>query len=261
MAVLPSGTYRMGAPESESTSDDDERPVHEVTIGGAVAFGVYEVTFAEWDACLAGRGCRGYRPNDNGWGRGRRPVINVSWDDAQSYVDWLSEKTGKQYRLPSESEWEYAARAGTVTPFHTGRTISTDQANYDGNYVYGSGRKGVFRGKTVPVGSFEPNAWGLRDMHGNVREWVEDCLNDSYVGAPRDGSARLTGNCHRRVLRGGSWYGGPSYLRAASRDTVSTGYRNDFVGFRVARTLDVAIKGSGPILVVRRPAKTPPRNS
>ena len=117
-----------------------------------------------------------------GWGRGRRPVINVSWDDAKAYVRWLSDKTGKPYRLPSEAEWEYAARAGTSNPFHFGSTISTSQANYDGNYMYGGGVKGVYRERTVTVGSFPANPFGLHDVHGNVREWVEDCWNGNYAG-------------------------------------------------------------------------------
>ena len=131
-------------------------------------------------------------------------MINVSWDEAKAYVGWLSRKTGERYRLLSEAEWEYAARAGTAGPFHFGSTISTDQANYDGNYTYGSGRKGVYRKKTVPVGSFPANGFGLHDVHGNVREWVEDCWHDSYAGAPTDGSARITGgDCDERAHHAG----------------------------------------------------------
>ena len=165
------------------------------------------------------------------------PVVCVSWKDARAYVEWLSEKTGEVYRLPSESEWEYVARAGTTPPFHYGRTISTNQANYNGHFKYGSGRKGEYRGKTVPVGSFPPNVFGLHDVHGNVDEWVEDCWHDSYDGAPSDGSAWTSGgDCSSRVLRGGSWLSSPEFLRSAHRNSASNRYVVN-LGFRVARTL------------------------
>ena len=227
MVVVPAGSFLMGSPESEWGRDGDEGPVHRVEIAEPFAIGVYEVTFAEWDTCAADGGCGGYLPDDKRWGRGRRPVINVSWEDAQAYVRWLSAKTGKRYRLPSESEWEYAARAGTRTPFHTGETISTDQANY---------REGIY-GQTVAVGTFDANEWGLYDVHGNVWEWTQDWWNSSYTGAPTDGSAWASGDYSRRVLRGGSWVDGPSYLRAAFRVRGATGNRNRGSGFRVARTL------------------------
>ena len=141
-------------------------------------------------------------------------------------MNWLSRETGKPYRLLSEAEWEYSARAGTTGPFHFGATISTDQANYDGNYIYGSGREGVYRKKTVPVGSFPANGFGLHAVHGNVWEWVEDCWHASYRGAPSDGSAWVTGgDCGSRVLRGGSWYFDPGYLRSAVRLRNSAGNR------------------------------------
>ena len=182
---------------------------------------------------MAGGGCDGHRPGDRGWGRGQRPVIHVSWKDARSYVGWLSRKTGKQYRLLSEAEWEYSARAGTTGPFHFGSTISTDQANYDGRYTYGSGRVGVYRRKTVPVGSFPANGFGLHDMHGNVWEWVEDCWHDSYSGAPSDGSAWTTGGeCSKRVLRGGPGTSVPRFLRSAYRNgSTSTGSTATASGF------------------------------
>ena len=236
MVVVPSGTFRMGAPESEEQSGSNERPVHTVSVR-SFAVGVYEVTFAEWDDCVSSGGCEGYRPPDNGWGRDRYPVINVSWDDAKSYVQWLSSRTGERYRLLSESEWEYAARAGPTTPFHTGATISTGQANYNGNHAYGSGLEGVYRKRTVPVGSFPPNGWGLHDVHGNVWEWVEDCWNGGYAGAPTDGSAWERGDCSNRVLRGGSWYVYPRKLRSAARFRTDSGNRYYYFGFRVARTL------------------------
>ena len=193
--------------------------------------------FSQWDACVAEGGCS-HRPSDAFWGRNERPVINVNWHDAKAYVRWLSGKTGHQYRLLSESEWEYVARAGTTGAFHFGRTISTDQANYDGRYVYGSGREGVYRIKTVSVGSFPSNGYGLHDVHGNVWEWVEDCWHSDYRGAPTDGSAWISGgNCDYRVLRGGSWNFYPSILRAANRNWNEAGSRNEISGFRVARTL------------------------
>ena len=236
MVVVPPGSFRMGSPESEEGRVSDEGPVHEVTMARPFAVGVFEVTFREWDACVSDGGCGGYRPDDE-WGRYENPVIYVSWEDAKGYVEWLRRKTGKGYRLLSEAEWEYVARAGTTTPFHTGRTISTEQANYDGNYTYGSGREGVYRERTTPVGSFEPNGFGLHDVHGNVWEWVEDCWNINYRRAPTDGSAWLRGDCDRRVLRGGSWGNVPGYLRSAVRLRDTAGGRSDEVGFRVARTL------------------------
>ena len=237
MVVVPAGSFRMGSPSGEAGRDDDEGPVHRVTIAEPFAVGVYEVTFNEWAACVHGGGCGGYRPDDEGWGRGNRPVINVSWDDAQAYVRWLSRETGHSYRLLSESEWEYVARAGTTTPFHTGRTISPSQANYNGNFTYGNGRQGVFREQTLPVGSFEANGFGLHDVHGNVWEWVKDCWHVSYAGAPSAGEAWTTGDCGRRVLRGGSWISYPRYLRAALRFGNDSGNRFSNSGFRIARTL------------------------
>ena len=237
LVVVPAGSFKMGSPESEAERSDSEGPVHRVRIERPFAVGVYEVTFAEWDACVSGGGCGGYRPSDRGWGRGNRPVINVSWEDAREYVDWLSKKTGEEYRLLSESEWEYVARGGTKTPFHTGETISTGQANYNGNFTYGSGRKGRYRGRTVAVGSFDANGYGLHDVHGNVWEWVEDCWNGSYRRAPADGSAWEFGDCSRRVLRGGSWSLKPGLLRSAYRGWLGTGLRLINAGFRVARTL------------------------
>ena len=238
MVVVPAGSFRMGSPSSEKDRDDDEGPQHRVTIPEPFAVGKYEVTFAEWDACVAAGGCNGHRPDDRGWGRGRRPVINVSWEDAKTYVGWLSRETGERYRLLSEAEWEYSARAGTTGPFHFGARISTDQANYDGNYTYGSGRKGVYRRKTMPVGSFPANAFGLHDVHGNVYEWVEDCWHGSYAGAPTNESAWVRGgDCGERVLRGGSWVNFPRVLRSAYRNGSSAGFRVNLNGFRVSRTL------------------------
>ncbi len=238
MVVVPSGEYTMGSPDGEKGRFREEGPRHRVRIGEAFAVGKYEVTFGEWDACVAGGGCRGYRPDDGGWGRGRRPVIRVSWEDAKGYVEWLSGRTGKGYRLLSEAEWEYVARAGTAGPFHMGSTIGTDQANYDGNYTYGLGSKGRYRKRTIPVGSFLANGFGLHDVHGNVYEWVEDCWHGSYEGAPTDGSAWVSGgDCSQRVLRGGSWGDIPRFLRSANRFRNPTSNRYDDFGFRIARTL------------------------
>ena len=237
LVVVAAGSFMMGSPVSEERRADNEGPVHRVTIGSPFAVGVYEVTFEEWDACERDGGCRGYRAGDRGWGRGWRPVIGVSWEDAGAYVRWLRRETGEEYRLLSESEWEYVARAGTRTAFHFGRTIATSQANYDGRFTYGSGRKGEYRERTLPVGSFAANGFGLYDVHGNVWEWVADCWNGSYHGAPSDGGAWERGDCARRVVRGGSWGNGPGNLRSACRIGNDSGYRSDFIGFRVARTL------------------------
>ena len=237
MVVVPAGQFIMGSPSNEERRAKDEGPQHRVTIRRPFAVGKYEVMFREWDACVTGGGCIGYRPDDKGWGRGNRPVIHASWHDAQAYLRWLSRKGGDEYRLLSEAEWEYAARAGTTTPFHFGSTISSDQANYRGTYTYGSGREGVYRKKTVPVGSFPSNAFGLHDVHGNVWEWVADCWNGSYAGAPSDGAAWTTGDCEVHVLRGGSWYYHPRYVRAAVRNRLGSDSRYGIIGFRVARTL------------------------
>ena len=230
MVVLPSGSFMMGSLSGEGFSD--ERPRHRVRIGYRFAVGVYEVTFAQWDACVSAGGCGGHRPDDSGWGRGNRPVRSVSWDDAQLYVRWLSERTGARYRLLSESEWEYVARAGTTTRYHWGDEIGHNRANCNGCGSRWDDEK------TAPVGSFSANAWGLYDVHGNVWEWVGDCWNDSYTGAPADGSAWARGDCAKRVLRGGSWSLSPRSLRSAYRFRYSTGFRlNYFFGFRIARTL------------------------
>ena len=225
MVVVPAGSFMMGSPASEEDRFDTEGPQHRVTIARSFAVGRFAVTFDEWDACVADGGCD-YRPEDEGWGRGRRPVINVSWDDAKLYLSWLSKKTGKAYRLLSEAEWEYVTRAGTTTPFWWGSSISPNQANY-----------GEYREHTVPVDSFEASPFGLYQVHGNVWEWVEDRWNRSYSGAPTDGSAWTGGECDLRVLRGGSWNFGPGYLRAAIRVGDVAGNRIYYFGFRVARTL------------------------
>lgn len=248
MVVVPAGSYMMGSPVSEEGRWDVEGPPHRVTIGAPFAVGVYEVTFANWDACVRAGGCGGYRPDDQGWGRGNRPVVAVGWEDAQTYVRWLSQETGEQYRLLSESEWEYVARAGTTTARYWGESQS-------GQCRHGNGADAAARAafpdppdsffigcsdthaQTAPVGLFQPNAFGLYDILGNVWEWTEDCWNESYSGAPADGSAWREGDCSRRVSRGGSWHNGPEVLRAAFRFGGSAGLRNSDLGFRVARTM------------------------
>ena len=227
MVVIPAGSFLMGSPESEEgRNDDEEGPQHRVTIPAPFAVGAYEVTFEEWDACVADGGCGGYRPDDHGWGRGWRPVIHVSWNDAQAYVRWLRGKTGKEYRLLSEAEWEYAARSGSRTRYSFGDEITPSDANYGENI-----------GKTQPVGSYRANGYGLYDVHGNAWEWVQDCRNTSYAGAPNNEQARERGDCFRRVLRGGSWSSLSRNLRSANRYWFQTGYSNLNLGFRVARTL------------------------
>ena len=209
---------------------DNEIPVHEVTISRPFAVSRHEVTFQQWDACAAAGGCF-HRPDDDGWGRGLRPVINVSWKDAQEYVRWLSEETGATYRLLTEAEWEYAARAGSTTAYSWGNEIGSGRAN-----CRACGSQWDFR-QTAPVGSFPANAWGLHDMHGNVYERVEDCWNGDYSGAPSTGGAWLSGDCSRRVFRGGSWFYAPSSLRSANREGLTSDLRDLNLGFRVARTL------------------------
>jgi len=236
MVVIPSGRFTMGASSSEG-GEDDERPRHRVRIDYRFAVGVYEVTFDEWYACVDAGGCGSYVPEieDNSWVRGNRPVILVSWYDAQSYVRWLSARTGKTYRLLSESEWEYVARAGTETAYSWGDSIGVNRAN-----CYNCGSQWDFE-KTAPVGSFSANAWGVYDMHGNVQEWVQDCWNWNYKGAPDDGSAWESSaweseDCSNRVLRGGAWNNNPRYLRSANRIGSFSLYRNLPLGFRIARS-------------------------
>jgi formylglycine-generating enzyme required for sulfatase activity len=226
MVTLPLGWFVMGSPAGEVGRGNDEGPQRTVQVTQSVAVGKYEVTFAEWDACVAAGGCS-HRPGDESWGRGRRPVINVSWDDAQTYVSWLSDLTKQRYRLLTEAEWEYAARAGTVTAFSFGSSISPHQANH---LVSGLGR-------SAEVGRYPANAWGLRDMHGNVYEWVEDCYLETYSGAPEDAASSVTSkNCSSRVLRGGSWLNTAWGLRSADRIRYTPDFRKPNAGFRVART-------------------------
>ena len=228
MVVAPAGSFMMGSPANEAGRYSDEGPQRRVTIARPFATGKYEITFDEWDACVANGGCR-QKPDDSFWGRGRRPVINVVWDDAKQYVAWIAKLTGKPYRLLTEAEWEYAARAGNPGRFSFG----DDEAKL-GEYAWYASNS---RKQTQPVGNKKANGFGLHDMHGNVWEWVEDCYNNSYEGAPTDGSAWLTGDCNSRVVRGGAWYDDPGLLRSADRVMDSTDVRDVGLGFRVGRTL------------------------
>ena len=275
MVVVPAGTFVMGSPESEAgrlravydergtavrwTWIDDlqlqvdqgqrlvevEGPQRYVTFQSPFAVGIYEVTFDEWDACARAGGCGGVIPDNEGWGRGRRPVINVNWDEAQAYVRWLSNETGHEYRLLSEAEWEYVARAHSETARYWGESSSEQcryangadalalAANPDWRTVSCSdGHLG-----TSLVGSYEANAFGLHDVLGNVWEWTQDCWNERSSGGPVDGSAWESGNCSTRVQRGGGWGSQPEQLRSANRVRESPGERFNTTGFRVARSV------------------------
>ena len=232
MVVLPTGRFRMGSPSGEAGRDSDEGPVRMVNISQRIAMGRYEVTFAEYDRFVAATS--GRRPGDRGWGRGSRPVINVSQEDAQAYATWLSAQTGKTYRLPTEAEWEYAARAGTTTTYSWGNKIGRNRANCDGCGSEWDDEQ------TAPVGRFAANGFGLFDMHGNVWEWVEDCWHGNYEGAPTDGSAWTSGCVSdvRAVVRGGSWADDPRRLRAANRYWLRPSARSSGLGFRLVQDLN-----------------------
>jgi len=253
MVVVPSGSFMMGSPQDEPERGDNEGPQRQVTISKPFAVGKFEITvdqfraFVEETGHSTGNKCFTWEQNiwEERQGRsflkpgfdqvGSQPVVCVNRDDATAYIAWLSTRTGEAYRLLSEAEWEYSARAGTATPFSTGARISTDQANFVGDYTYNGSKKGQYRGKTTAVGSFSANGFGLHDMHGNVWEWVEDCFGD-YKTAPIDGSAQVAKSCDR-VLRGGSWLYTPRSLRSANRDKLQPDNRDSTIGFRVARTL------------------------
>jgi formylglycine-generating enzyme required for sulfatase activity len=244
MVVVPTGAFVMGSPPGEAGREPFEGPLQKIIIARPFAAGRLEVSFTEWNACLAGGGCNARHPGDNGWGYGSQPVIYISWEDAKSYVEWLSRTTGASYRLLSEAEWEYAARGCRFescpsTPFWFGADISRDRVNYDSRYSYEGSPKAQSPRRTLAADSGAPNPFGLLNVHGNVREWVEDCWNASLSGQPRDGTARMTGDCRQRVLRGGSWGDEPKDVRSAKRtwqEMGSVGRRSD-TGFRVARDL------------------------
>lgn len=214
-----------------------EQPEHNVTFAEPFAVAKYELTFADWEACVATGGCNGYTPNDQGWGRGRQPVINVNWDDAQAYVAWLSAMTGKTYRLLTEAEYEYVMRARTTTTYPWGDDIKLNGAAMANCGDCGSKWDNQ---QTAPAGSFAPNEFGLYDMAGNVWEWTEDCVHKNYNGAPADGSPWLAangGDCTGRILRGGSWDLTSDNLRSATRGRDTVVSRGSIIGFRVAWTL------------------------
>ena len=239
MVVIPAGEFLMGSPEDEENRREHEGPQHRAVILVPFALGKCAVTFDEFDHFVRENGY-GHKPDDKDWGRGRRPAIDLSWRDAVAYCRWLSEETGHDYRLPTEAEWEYACRAGTTTPFHFGETISTDQANYDGGFIYGNGQKGKFRHQTMEVGQFPANAFGLHEMHGNVWEWCADRYENDAYEKYIDVYPDMVGDmksCRGRVLRGGSWFNGPEDLRSASRDWDFSGNVDNGLGFRIARTL------------------------
>ncbi len=227
MVSIPGGCFQMGSPTSEAGRGSDENQ-HRVCVK-AFHIGKYEVTNAQY---------RAFKPSHNSGGNfndEQKPVVNVSWQDAHAYTQWLSKKTGRKYRLPTEAEWEYAARAGTTTPFHTGNCISTNQANYDGNYPYSGCPKGQYREKTIKVGSFSPNAWGLHDMSGNVWEWTCSKYTSSYDGSEK--KCLLSGGA-ARVLRGGSWDYNAGLVRAAYRGSDEPGDRHNYVGFRACEVIE-----------------------
>ena len=252
MFLIPSGTFTMGSPESEEGSYDDERPQHNVTISEFL-MGRYPVTQEQWRAIASRADLKVKQDLDpdpskfkepyKGIDRWQRPVEKVNWYEAVEFCQRLSKLTGRNYRLPSEAEWEYACRAGTTTPFHFGETISTDLANYDGTGdegSYGRGLKGEYRQETTPVGYFKvANSFGLSDMHGNVWEWCADDWHDNYENAPTDGSAWVDGNKKNSTesntsLRGGSWYDYPNNCRSAIRDYYNRrDVHYDFIGFRL----------------------------
>lgn len=233
MVVVPAGIFLMGSRDTERGRRRNEGPQQQINIARQYAVSKYPVTFADWDACTAVGGCP--KALDSGFGRGPKPVINVTWEQANEYVAWLSLMTGRAYRLLSEAEFEFAARAGTATAFPWGDDLVTGKANCVGCSQLASPG-------TTSVGQFSPNAFGLFDMHGNVGQWVEDCYFDNLAGVPLDGKARTANECERHAIRGGGWDSGPAGVRSAAR-SFGTLPRRDFnIGFRVARSLG----GSAP---------------
>ncbi len=246
MVVIPAGSFMMGSPASEAGRVSTEGPRHQVRVK-SFAIGKYEVTVGEFAAfvkdsghdaatsCWLWNGIKLVERSDRSWKNpgfsqtNRHPVTCVSWKDAQAYVSWLSRKTGKRYRLPSEAEWEYATRAGTATARYWGGHLGRNNANCNNCGSRWDGKQ------TAPVGSFRPNGFGLHDVLGNVWEWVEDCWNSNYGGAPSDGRAWKSGDCGKRVHRGGPWNDGPRFVRSAYRSGIDAGFRNFSNGFRVAR--------------------------
>ena len=253
MVVVPPGAFTMGSPGSEAEREDCEGPEHQVTFEKPFALGRFPVTRGEFAVFVQETGYvpekGAYRLKDDIWKfdqtvdwrspgfeqADRHPVVCVSHEDASAYLAWLSDKTGTLYHLPSEAAWEYACRAGTTSPFWTGKTIGSHQANYDGTIAYRGGKKGVWRKRTTGVDNFSANPFGLHDMHGNVWEWCADRWHRTYEGAPLDGTGWFTGKSAKRVMRGGSWLNDPHLLRSAGRAAIVAGFRYDNIGFRCAR--------------------------
>ena len=225
LVLIPAGKFLMGSPATEKGRWRDDGPQHEVTLTKPFYMGACELTQEQYEQ-IVGTNPSFYNGKTN-------PVELVSWEEATAFCKKLSAKTGKRVRLPTEAEWEYACRAGSSTPFHMGETVSTSDANYDGDSTYGSGRKGVYRGKTVSVGSFKPNAFGLYDMHGNVWEWCQDWYGESYYGSSAKTDPKGPSSGRYRVLRGGAWYSNPALCRSANRYRYSPDVRNSYYGFRV----------------------------
>ncbi|MEM7621402.1 MAG: SUMF1/EgtB/PvdO family nonheme iron enzyme [Pseudomonadota bacterium] len=237
MVVIPPSTFMMGSPDGEKGRYDHEDLQHEVVISRYFAIGQFAITFDEWDHFVRETNYE-HTADDEGWDRNNMPAIHVSWDDAQAYVHWLCNVTGALYRLPSELEWEYCCRAGTKSPFWCGNSISADQANYDGRYAYNNGSVKKYREKTVPVDSFDPNPWGLYNVHGNVWEWCSNLYSNTYKNASVESKIDLHHSKDtRHALRGGAWNYRPQFLRSASRFRYPTYTRLNNVGFRIARTL------------------------
>lgn len=239
MVLIQPGQGQLGSPASEFKRARFENPMRQTQINYAFEVGKYEITFDDWAKCVSAGGCGGYMPKDGGWGKGKRPVINISFDDAQKYLKWLNAETGLNYRLLSEAEWEYVARAGQNTPFgHGGAGISAKLANFDGKAPYATSEQGPYLRKTQPVGQYGANAFGVHDIYGNVYEWVQDCWNPNHNGASGTGAPRTDGDCDYRVMKGGSWVTHGYQMRAAARVRYVTDYRYDDYGFRIARTLN-----------------------
>jgi formylglycine-generating enzyme required for sulfatase activity/uncharacterized membrane protein len=247
MVPLKPGRFVMGSPDGEAGRFGNETQ-HVVDIAKPFAIGRYDVTFDEWDACVADGGCAAYHPSDEGWGRAKRPVIDVSWNDAQSFLDWLTRKTGAHYRLPSEAEWEYAARGGTTTARWWGNEIDRKDAKYGPDEcVQQTHCGGVVSGpgnwlNTAPVGSYSANPYGLFDVLGNVWQWTADCWHPDYQGAPTDGQVwnEPADRCKRHVVRGASWTDIPSFVRSATRAAVPPTARAGHVGLRVVREVSIS---------------------
>ena len=235
MVAIPPGTFLMGSPDTEDGHRDNESPQHEVTVK-SFFMGKYPVTQEQWQVVASlPQVNRELKPNPSYFKGAKRPVEYVSWYDAVEFCSRLIQKTGREYRLPSEAEWEYACRAGTTNPFHFGETITTELANYNGNYTYGTGFKGEYRQETTPVGSFGvANKFGLYDMHGNVWEWCTDQLHPNYERAATDGSVwKNDRDNYSRMIRGGSWRSNPAICRSAFRGSFPLGYKDRNIGFRV----------------------------